>query len=192
MRIVILLMALTLSGCRLDLDAAKELGELRQVVQEQRKAIEALQAANTKLTTDLDSVKLSSQFNAGMIRVLFNEDTADLDLTDKNFSTVRTSLGTFLISVQDVSPFANGLKVKMHIGNPQAMTYPGIKIKASWTNASSKSGAPIEKEIDWSQSLLPGAWNRVEMVLSPADPKDIENVKISIVPSRVQLHTATR
>lgn len=160
---------------------------MRQDIAQQNRAIADLRRSNEALKAELGSVKADTSFNTLMLNIQTASYTAELSLTDKSFSTVRTDLGIFLVSVQDVTPFANGVKLKLDVGNPQAMTYSGLKFKLSWKTASNTNGPDQTKEIDLPQRFLPGAWNRVELVLSPAKADDLANVRVSIDPNQVQL-----
>ncbi|GAB1578037.1 hypothetical protein BPNSA17_28700 [Bordetella petrii] len=181
---------LALVGCRLDEGTAKEVAQLRQAADQQEKAIQDLKRSNEALKADLASVKVDTSFNTLMLNIQTGSYTARLSLTDKTFSTVRTDLGIFLVSVQDVTPFANGVKLKLDVGNPQAMTYSGLKFKLSWKTAANTDDPDQTKEIDLPQRFLPGACNRAELVISPAKADNLTNVRVSIDPNQVQLQAA--
>src|SRR5690606_16494637 len=102
MRILILFLALGLAGCKLDAETAKEVAQLRQDIAQQDKTIQSLQRSNEALKTELAAVKVDTSFNTLMLNIQTASYTAGLSLTDKSFSTVRTDLGIFLVSVQDV------------------------------------------------------------------------------------------
>lgn len=191
MRILILLMALALAGCKLDPETAKEVAQLRQDIARQDAAIQDLAKSGEALKLELASIKVDTSFNTLMLNIQTASYTAGLNLTDKSFSAVRTSLGLFLVSVQDVTPFANGVKLRLDVGNPQAMTYSGLKFRISWKTASNSSGPDETKEIDLPQRFLPGMWNRAELVISPAKADDLVDVRVSIDPNQVQLQTAS-
>ncbi|CAP40967.1 DUF3251 domain-containing protein [Bordetella petrii] len=178
---------LFLSGCRLDTKTAEEVAQLKQHITQQDSAIQELKRSSEALKAELASVKLDTSFNSLRLNLESASYTAPLNLTDQSFSTVRTGLGIFLVSVQDVTPFANGVKLKLDVGNPQAMTYAGLKFKLSWKTASNANGPDQTKDIDLPQRFLPGSWNRAELVISPAKADDIANVRVSIDPNQVRL-----
>jgi len=179
-----------LAGCKLDFASTEDVTQLRQAISAQQKEIQNLKASHDALNTEIAAVKADTAFNALMLNLQSAEDTAALDLTDKSFSVVKTRLGIFLVSVTDVVPFANGVKLKIDVGNPQAMTYSGLNLKAYWSKGASNDSSTQTKEFDLPQTFQSGTWNKAEVVLSPAKVDDIDNVRVSIRPNQVRLQVA--
>jgi Protein of unknown function (DUF3251) len=122
-------------------------------------------------------------------------DSIALDPTEKGYGRIDTGSGFFLISVKDTTPYLDGYRVTLHIGNPTSARYDGFKLKIAWvsdypsqkpgesdedynkrTEAWSNSGG--EKEFSFTDTLYPGAWNTVSLVISPASAQEIRNLTI--------------
>lgn len=190
MRNLILFMALALSGCRLDDGTTDKVAQLQQAVAEQDKVLDSLKRTSEALKAELASVKMDTSFNTLMVNLQSESYTAVLSLTDRNYSIVQTGLGFFLLSVQDVTPFANGVKLKVDVGNPQAMTYSGLKFTVLWKKTGESNSPDQTKEIELPQRFVSGSWSRAELVISPAKVDEITNVRVSVSPNQVQLQAA--
>jgi len=168
--------ALFLTGCNQDITALKaEVTQLRQEVDRQEKL--------------LQEVKSTADFNSFLLKLQSEQDprSVTFSLTDKGYGTVKTTQGIFLVSVEDVQPFANGVKLIMLLGNPQAMAYSGMTLSASWTKAGAPDASPQTKEVTLPQTIRSGYWNKVEMVLAPAKVDEIDKVTLRVTPNQVQL-----
>jgi len=99
-----------------------------------------------------------------------------LDLASRNFGRLDTDTGMFLVSVQDASPYLDGYKLSLEIGNPFAATYKDFTLKVKWNKTydwakyTDESYAKWdkttrEKEISFTTSLEAGRWNKVDLIL---------------------------
>jgi len=95
------------------------------------------------------------------------------------FSTVETNNGRLLVHCEDVSPYLNGFKLKLQIGNPSTLTYLGIKL---YTLGATPT--------DVSQDLVPGAWTNVNVVVAPATASDVSELLVKIETNKVSLRRA--
>lgn len=105
-------------------------------------------------------------------------NSAELDPTSKSYGVAKTNLGNLLISVDNIFPYADGYKVRLMVGNPNMVTFDGAKLKIQWAEKprwedksfdSAKWNASIQqKDVDVVNNLLPGTWNPIEVVISPA------------------------
>ena len=126
-------------------------------------------------------------------------DAVTLDLTQKAYQRLDTDNGFFLISVEEAVPYLNGYKIHITIGNPSYATYTDYKLKVrysksfdwgKYTDASYDewNKAIQEKEISYPQSLLPGTWNGVDVVLAPVTADQLGYLTLSMTTSTVSLH----
>lgn len=193
---VILGLAAGLSGCKPDAETVAELRSLRSTVTEQAQAIAQLKVAHSKLTSDI--VKLQDDvFNLRWEDASSDDlaQTAFLSLTEKGYSVAEMPVGSVLIAVRDVTPYANGVKVKLDVGNPTSATFPGLKLQVAWANAAPgtknyDSNTHQKKEISISGEIKPGAWNTEEIILAPAKPDQVDYVTIKPSAPRVVLRTS--
>lgn len=189
-------LAAGLAGCKPDAETAEELKSLRSTVTEQAQVIAQLTATNSKFATDIAKLQ-------GDVLNLKWEDalapdptTALLSVTEKGYSVAQMDIGSITLAVKDVAPYANGVKVKLNIGNPTSATFPGLKLNVVWANAApgTKNYDPTThqtKEISVPGEIKPGMWNTEEIVLAPAKPDQIDYLTITPSAPRVILRTPT-
>lgn len=185
-----------LSGCKPDAETVAELQALRKSVSEQAKTIAQLESAQVKLSGNVD--KLQTQLVSLQLETVLTGDavkTAVLSVTEKGYSIAEMSVGSLLISVKDVAPYANGVKVKLNIGNPTSATFPGLKLEVAWANAvpgtkNYDASTYQKKDISISSDIKPGMWNTEEIVLAPAKPDQVDYVSIKPSAPSVILRTA--
>jgi hypothetical protein len=128
-----------------------------------------------------------------------------IDTSDKGFQRLDTSLGSFLVSVNDVKPYSNGYKLVLNVGNPYSASFKGITIKAKWGPAfDSKVSESDEKYYEnWQKSfrekeetmtdeLKPGTWNVLTLILSPAKAEDLGLIELSMSVSQTSLMARRR
>jgi hypothetical protein len=121
-----------------------------------------------------------------------------LDLSSKNFSRVDTGAGLFLVSCQDVVPYLDGYKLKLHIGNPLLMTANGLTVRARWGRPFPERGGGEltydhwhsqlrTKDFELVETIQPGRWNAVELILSQTEAREIGYVEVSLETKLVSL-----
>lgn len=124
-------------------------------------------------------------------------NSAQLDPTSKSYGVAKTNLGNLLISVDNVSPYADGYKVRLMVGNPNMVTFDGAQLKVQWAEKprwndksfdSTKWSASVQqKDVDIVNSLLPGTWNPVEVVISPATAAQTGYLAVSATLNKLSL-----
>jgi hypothetical protein len=105
-----------------------------------------------------------------------------LDAVSKGFQRIDSDTGSFLVSCEDVTPYLDGYKIRLRIGNLSSATYNGFKLTVKWgrampttvDQADGGTNSLKEKEMSFTEDLRPGAWNSVEVVLSPAKPDQLK------------------
>ena len=121
-------------------------------------------------------------------------DTVVLHVSEKGFQRIDTENGSFLIACQDVTPYLDGYKVRFSIGNPSSASYQGFKLTAQWGKK-----MPAKPRADWvkslgykqmtfTETLFPGAWNDVEIILSPAKSDDLGYLEMHMETDTVRLN----
>jgi hypothetical protein len=120
-------------------------------------------------------------------------DKIYLDLSSKGYQRLDTSSEFFLISLDNIKPYANGYKFFIRIGNISIAKYKGFKFKLKYgrqfdskemvedISAFDKWEKSLrEKEISFTNELDPGVWNRVELIISPAKSDELGYVVLSM------------
>jgi hypothetical protein len=160
-------------------DLRKELLALRQEIQ------------TLKTNLSLDEFLLKNKQD--------RSDAITLDLTQKAYQRLDTDNGFFLVSVEEAAPYLNGYKIRISIGNPSYATYTNYKLKVryskpfdwgKYTEDSYKEWdkAIQEKEISYPESLQPGAWNGIDVILAPVTADQLGYLTLSMTTSLVSLH----
>jgi hypothetical protein len=125
--------------------------------------------------------------------------SVSLDLTARSYLRLDTDTGLFLVSVQDASPYLDGYRITLNVGNPSFATYNGFKFKVKWntkydwTNYSAESYAKWrkanrEKEVSFINSLGPGKWNKVELLLPSTSGDQLGYFQLSMETNTVSLY----
>lgn len=110
------------------------------------------------------------------------ESIAYLTPGSDGYNVIKMDLGTLTVSISNVQPYANGSKVSLIFGNLTSATIDGIKAKIEWGSVDEK-GMPINKdaksrEISPTDQLLPGNWNKVDLVLEGVPPSSLGFIRI--------------
>lgn len=111
------------------------------------------------------------------------------------FSRIDTPNGFFLVSVKRLTPYADGHKITLSIGNPLAASYKDIKVKIRWGKRYNRA---FGKYSDWEKTFheteetilgrtAAGAWNDRTIVLSPSSPEEIGDIRVSLDTNTVSL-----
>lgn len=93
------------------------------------------------------------------------------------YQQVNSKCGSFYVSLQHIDKYANGYKTTFHIGNPSLVTYNNLGIVLGWGKSYLTRRT---KEHTIVNDILPGIWNKVTVVLSPAKEEDIELIILQI------------
>ena len=189
--LIILLLATVTSGCNYFSHSG---GEQIAKVQEFETKVTELEKKVTELEWDLLSTKLEAEkYNSA------NFDPAE----GKGYQRLDTSSGTLLISLSDVRPYLDGVKVRLELGNIQSASYSGFVISSEYSkrypkyikdqpeqnkkNREEYESSKRKKEEKFTQLLKAGAWNTVEITLPDIKPNEFGNLELKVKMSTVRL-----
>jgi len=116
-----------------------------------------------------------------------------LDVLSLNtYQRVETPTGEFfLVMVGDVTPFVNGYKLKLLIGNLSTGSYQGFTAHLVWGDTDTDVAGWYEslerQDFEVSETLHSGTWNPVELVIAPATESDLEYLEFSMETGIVNL-----
>ena len=109
------------------------------------------------------------------------------------FSRINTDSGFFLVSLENVEPYLEGFRINLEVGNPLLATYKNLKFQVSWgkkfdskeaandPNAYQKWLSGLHsKKISIPDDLAAGAWNKVQLVLSPAKSDELGYIAVKL------------
>jgi hypothetical protein len=105
-----------------------------------------------------------------------------------------------LVSLDEVVPYLDGYRVILNVGNPLGATYVGFNVKVRWgprydwskfdAVAYEKWEKSVQnKEVSFTDSLKPMAWNKVEIILAATKSDEFGFLEISIDTNTVSLFT---
>ena len=169
---IIVAIALGLAGTLLSVANGKSgrIADLERQVKGAQEKIAALDLEVTFLKSALDGRK-----------------AAYLDPSSPGgYTRMDSSAGSFVVSLEDVQPYLDGYKVTLNIGNLTSATYQGFTLKAEWGRdlfnfaQSEKKDSSRQKNFSFTQSLQPGAWNKVQIVIPSTKPEDFKFLRLSI------------
>lgn len=124
-----------------------------------------------------------------------------LDLASPSYQRLDTDTGMFLISVANVTPYLDGYKISLNIGNPSFAQYNGFKLKAKWNHTyswdkytaesySKWDKATREKETSFTDSLNGGTWNKVDLILPATAADELGYFVVSMETNTIVLYRA--
>lgn len=101
----------------------------------------------------------------------------------KGFLPISYNGFTFLVKLENLTPYANGYKAKFKIYNPYVAYFDNVHYLVRWGEGYDFTG---RNQIDSTEKLLPGTWNYITIVLSPATAKETGTIGFSLSFSAVQ------
>jgi hypothetical protein len=155
-------------------------------------ALRKQQAEIEKLTKEVSTLR----FRLSMVGT--EHDSAEFDPTNSQFQRIDSDLGIFFVSVQDVKPFGDGVRVRLHIGNPTAASYAGLKLQISYGARSPKEDEDAkaweswystikEKEESITSTIASGSWNPNYVTLPAIVPERFGYLRISLNADQLSL-----
>lgn len=154
-------------GSPSQLSATTKLAELE-------KRLDALENRNAELSVEVNQYR-----------------SALLDCGKPGYRRLDTNIGTLLVTCEDVQPFLDGFKLKLHLGNPSLLRYSGFEVHAKWMenmwDEVLEPEAVKSRTVSLPDELLPGTWSTVSIVIEPATAKELANLQVSIETDKLSL-----
>ena len=141
--------------------------------------ISRLEKSNADLSMQLAAAQVDLTSLRWDVLALSEAKVAVVGAGDRGYSIAQTGIGPFTVSAKKFEPYVGGYRVQLVLGNLTSATADGAKLKITW-------GAN-EKEISVTESLRPGAFNAVWVVLTPATAKDVERVRVELSTDRIRM-----
>lgn len=171
----------------------EQIADMRKEIDALKARISALETEKNKLLNRVFQVEMAQNAN----------QSALLDLTSHAYQRIDSSTGTFLVSFEDATPYLDGYRVTLSIGNPSFATFKGFKLKVKWNakydwdkftvDSYEKWGkATQERESSFVEELKPGAWNNVTLLLPSTSNNQLGYFLVSMETSTISLHTEGR
>lgn len=121
-------------------------------------------------------IRLQRELFALIIQVRnISDGTAVVSSEEKGYSIAPTRYGSFAVICNTVTPYLDGYKVKLDIGNLTSAQFNGAKIKLTWGKNFDNT-----KDISITTSFPPGRYTTIEVVMTPAKPEDIKEFMVTL------------
>ena len=210
-RPVLVIVFANLTGCAFDTTLAKstDLAETKAGLEDVKSKVARLQAAQAtnsledvkaetvKATKGLEVVKaemerLQAVFTELTAQVFHLEETTEklngaqkivlLRPGSQSYSQIQLDLGSLIVYIANVKPYANGSKVVIKFGNPLSASITGLSGTVEWGKID-EGGHPLSnqsntKEIQFSGTIKPASWTSTSIILEDAPPTDLGFVRL--------------
>ncbi len=131
---------------------------------------------------------------------------ADISTDGQGYGIAKTQFGPFTVSTKAVTPYLDGFKVKLDIGNLTSADFDGAKITISWGlrygyeqperrparkdlveywNGIDKSQK--KKEFSVTNKFSSGTFTELEVALTPAIPAEVKAISVGIKLDNISL-----
>jgi hypothetical protein len=113
---------------------------------------------------------------------------ATVSTEEEAYDIAKTKFGPFTVSSRGATPYLDGFKIKLRIGNLTNAKFNGAKLNISWgppydnknSNYEEWSKNQKKKTVDLTTSFSPGAFNDIEIALTPAKAEEIKSFTVGI------------
>ncbi len=120
--------------------------------------------------------------------------SATFDPSSQGYQRIETDNGSFLLSLSDLQPYADGYKAFINIGNPNAASFGHVELDVAW-GAPMADGESAEtfnrrlktRVVTVPSKVEPAAWNKTAIVLSPAEKADLGFIRVGVRSKSVYL-----
>ena len=100
-----------------------------------------------------------------------------------------------MVSLKNVEPYLDGVKVYLEIGNLSSATYAGVVLKVKWGQRMEDfSGEMVdyfrslrETEISLVDTLKQGSWSKVEFTLAKTKPERFGLLEVTLETNKLSL-----
>jgi len=154
--------------------------DIQQKLEQLETKVNQLEAKNKALQKEDENLSQTLGMFAGPTSL---EHMAILSPTDKGYAPIKADIGYLTVSISDITPYANGSKVILNIGNLTAAMIQGLKMKLDW-GAVGGNGYPLNdsaksSDFNFINPIPSGAWAKTEVILSEYPPNTLGFVRVS-------------
>jgi hypothetical protein len=110
---------------------------------------------------------------------LESQSTAHLRPQDHDFAPIDSGLGTLTVSIQNVTAYADGSRVRLQIGNPTAASIQRFNFHVSYGSDQYSGDGDRQHDFQFSERLSAGAWHNLNIDLAGMPPNRLGHISIS-------------
>jgi len=101
--------------------------------------------------------------------------SVEVSTEDMGYYIAQTKYGSFAVVCENVTPYLDGYKAQLSVGNLTNARFNEAKIGLLWGKDYNNS-----KVMSVTNSFLPGRYTTVEVILTPAKPEDIKTFSVTL------------
>ncbi len=183
---LLLLMSLFLLGCEQNKNEANKIAALQDNIVFLQNQIDSLKGGIIPPQIAKTEPNLLNTYS------LFTADAL-------GYRAVKTEIGYFVVGLHEIKPYENGYKIIFNVGNPSSLTYEGVRATILWGQTPKSGEAPEDwvKSLKTSQQetsklILPGRWNQITFILSPAKPEDTAMILFTLHVNKVDFSSGIK
>jgi len=180
-----LLISLLLTSCSSEIEQLDErVAELESTVDDIHVRISEIESQKSDLSSEVDLLS----------KILFDEmldlgsKSAVVSIYNSNYSVAETDLGKLTFSVEDISEYMSGYKIRLNIGNPLNVKYNGLILRITPVNDEFIDAENSTVEISISDTIRAGSWNIVTVTISDFDLSDYSFIRIKASSDSISLN----
>lgn len=138
---------------------------------------------HNKRIEDLEA-RVSAVETGNNLRSLFESAAGIAYLTpgESGYSLIETDHGLLAISFRDISPYANGSRVTLRIGNTTNADLTGANAQIEWGPVDDSGTADntkmSAKEVKFNDTFNGGSWTDIQVVLDATPPSDVGFLRV--------------
>jgi len=163
-------------------------------------AVKAMAGEISALTERVDKLEQTISGDEGTIMALQADmagySKATLDPAQRTYARLDANIGTFAVVLTDVRPFADGVRVRLNLGNLTSATFTtatlalkyGRRPPVDYSAWDAWKASLREKKESVTEKLLPNHWNPVQLVLPGIEPKDFGYLEVSMSTNMIQMY----
>lgn len=118
--------------------------------------------------------------------------SAFLSTENEGYAIANTQFGPFVITRRGVTPYQDGFRVKLAIGNLTAASFKGAKLRVTFGSFSTRDKKFTDEQsklFNISEELSANAFTNVDIALSPASVDEIKTLQMGLELSQLYMKT---
>ena len=153
---------------------------------------DAVSAQVHELRKAIAKLELEATFLKFRVEAL-ESGAANPSTEEQGYDIARTKFGPFTVSTRGVTPYLDGFKIRLRVGNLTNADFNGAKLNLGW-------GPPYEgqKYDEWEKAqkkrqvsvtnrFASGSFTDIEVILTPAKPEEVKSISVGFELDQLQL-----
>jgi hypothetical protein len=140
--------------------------------------ISTLQNENQILEHKIEAIELSNEISD--LKNIPQYKFARLTSDTKDYGVLNTESGKFVVCIDNITPYLDGYRLNLLLGNLNATAFSNVTLKINYFVK--ENDMPILKSVETTttRNILPGMWNKVELIVPNVKAEDIRMFDVSL------------